>query len=135
MNTLSDTDEEKARPSVWPVYVAAAVLGGAGLLTVAAGVTILFVSPEDWGWGLIAVPVGAFHILVAFGLLRLRPWAWWCGILWLCGGGLSSLWYIFSNPPALLYEGVSIALTTGLPVWVLATRRQLFFRPKPEREE
>ena len=27
MNTLSDTDERRARPSVWPVYVAAAIIG------------------------------------------------------------------------------------------------------------
>ena len=27
MNTLRDTDERRARPSVWPVYVAAGVIG------------------------------------------------------------------------------------------------------------
>ncbi len=144
MNTPRDTDERRARPSVWPVYVVAALLGSLGLFSVAIGAVLLFFSPGHWRWGLgYFVPVGVFDIVVAYGLLRLRRWGWWCGIVWLCYGVLCSLWIVLSKqymlvdtgPPAPLSGIVIALLTAGLAVWILATRRQLFFPPKQAGRE
>jgi len=80
MNTCRDTDEGRARPSVWPVYVVVGLLGSLGLLGVALGVEVLSVAPKAW-WGLalFLMLVGALDAVVAYGLLRLRRWGWWGG--------------------------------------------------------
>ena len=72
MNTLRDTDESRPKPSVWPVYVAAAALLGVfGLLRMMRIKLDFF--------------LGAYVLLgvvAAVGLVRLRLWGWWCAVVW-----------------------------------------------------
>ena len=83
MNTLSDTDESRARPSVWPVYLAIVAI------TLACGVIVPFVLVGgEYGWQkfptLMAFGVASALLgLVAVGGLAMRrPWGWWCGVGW-----------------------------------------------------
>ena len=101
MNTLRDTSEGKASPSVWPVSVVAVVLGSLGLLGGVLGVLFflffgLLPAIEWWPLFLFLVLVGAFDIVVTYGLLRLRRWGWWCGIVALCCGGIASVLALLS---------------------------------------
>jgi len=153
MNTDRDTDEgrelvkawfARARPSVWPVYVVAAVIG-------AVSIPVLFLlvewlrTPREEGQGVLAywrpvlliTSIGLFGFVTAWGLVRLRLWGWWCAVVWtimptavlvlICGSlleptdspSLGLLVFLFVAPLGL----VAIVLL----VWVLATRRQLFF--------
>ena len=142
MNTRGDTDEGGARPSVWPVYLAAVViavfaLGGGPLFGP------IFVEPHR-------VLYALFGILTCWGVFRLYQWGWWCALVWLIA-------YVMclSNPPwllilikATLVEELDILLRLWLLVWLLvilapipllvwtlATRRRLFFPAKIEHEE
>ncbi len=147
MNTLGDTDERKARPSVWPVYVAAGVLLVASLLGLFLAPSVLF--------GRI---FGLFGVFAGIALVRLRPWGWWCGILfagiWIPVLGMDlfamilfRLWavhepphpgYISATHPGFISATVFTAADLAVAVLVLVVlvaRRQLFFPPKPEREE
>ncbi len=154
MNTLRDTDERQARPSVWPVYVMAAVvglqsLGAVGYPMVASEVVRLMSPPDvyetlhpymqrwvNWhGWllpyvGLVVV-WGVFGIMVAVGAARLRAWAWWSMVVWTI---LFVGWWgsrcVFLRA-GVAYPGVGIAWI-ALVAWVLATRRRLFFPAKSE---
>ncbi len=138
MNTHRDTDEGKARPSVWPVYVVAAIVGAVSLQAVAGLFSGLYFNS----------PVVLFGFVTIWGLVRLRRWGWWCGAVWtslaivgLVGLGLAFLatrrdiggelflgFFVF-------FVGLPGLITIALFMWVLATRRQLFFPPKPEHEE
>ncbi len=96
MNTLSDTDEGRARPSVWPVYVMSVVFGFEGFLLTAIGLITLWVLQRhgefSWAWAQslgmsgktmargLACLVGVFGLLcmvAAVNASKLRPWAWW----------------------------------------------------------
>ncbi len=49
------------------------------------GVVLLASGPEGWRLEIVLlflVPVGAFSIVTAYGLLRLRRWGWWCAVVW-----------------------------------------------------
>ena len=160
MNTLRDTDEGRARPSVWPVYVMSA--------------TILLdsVSSYFWDWvpplspmyvahlekfeqllpcandfALLMQPLvpyallfglyGWLGIVAAIGLVQLRYWGWWSAVAWTAG---RFLWAIFvgANMPSHCWSISETLLNLALfamLAWVLATRRQLFFPPKPEGQE
>ncbi len=158
MNTLRDTDERKARPSVWPVYVAAAVMGLGGL----ACLSLLVWSTLDLGlWPLMSLDmallgVGLGAVIGAVGLARLRRWGWWYAVVLTCIStaclaSFVSDWvqpappntatttYHAPDPEVVIRELVSFGvpwLTTILVlVWVLTTRRQLFFPSKQEGEE
>ena len=152
MNTPRDTDEGRARPSVWPVYVAAVVvlLISAGYIVRSGGVLLASVDIEQpWAeiWVsrafLAFLAYGLFGVITAIGMLRLRPWAWWCALVFV------PLWLLSSNVGVSLHDGTLTVLPpTHYPAYsavclvvfvllmvVLATRRQLFFPPKPEDEE
>jgi len=84
MNTLSDTDEDRARPSVWPVYVAMVAI------TLACGVILPFMPiGGKYGWQEFPTLIvfGAASVLLGVvaiaGLATLRPWGWWCGAGWM----------------------------------------------------
>ncbi len=152
MNTLRDTDEGKARPSVWPVYVMCVLVGlyslsAVGYPLVASSVVRLMSPPDvyqtldphmqrwvDWHrWLLpyvaLLVVWGVFGIVAAVGAARFRPWAWWCVALWIvvfAGWWASRCVYLKSG---VAFACVGIAWT-ALIVWPLATRRRLFFPPK-----
>jgi len=141
MNTLSDTGEGKARPSVWPVYATAAIIGLIGLAILCPVLSPEGETPPDftikWQWQDGAI--GLFGIVIALGVVLLRPWAWWfalgfCAIFAALVGGAMLSRYGLGGPPldwgALVPFGI-----LGFCVWSLATRRRLFFPPKPEREE
>jgi len=109
MNTLSGTDEGRARPSVWPVYVIAAVvlivnwgflimsivlawLGVSGVeklgLAIAPPFSTLF-GPRglfvyEFFWFIVAAAAefGLIGVLAGVGLTLGRRWGWWCGVLW-----------------------------------------------------
>ena len=133
MNTLIDTDEGRARPSVWPVYVVAAVIGVASLVIALPNFSSLL-GPRGF--------LVFFGLLTAYGLFRLRTWAWWCALLWtvvvavtvtlvmllvaLCSGMAAaesghstSGWWAIAMVP-----GFALVV---LLVWPLVARRQLFF--------
>ena len=150
MSTLRETDEGRARPSVWPVYLTAAGIGVMSLLLLSAalvtftGSAKLIRTSDPWD---ILLPIYALlGLLTASGIIRLRLWAWWCAMVWIiiCVAASGSLLL----PMALsrwrgsyLITGVAMfgleisVLVTLLLVWPLATRRRLFFPPKPEAEE
>ncbi len=161
MNTLGGTDEGRARPSVWPVYVAAGVIG---LLSVqlwysAFGLLVLAYTP----YAICPALSGFFGFLTSWGLVRLRPWGWWCAVVWSIIF-IALFGFVFSEAPHLNLAAIIVyALIARLPVplmvtaaeitrgvtnpsvrWSafiilvvvpLATRRRLFFPPKPEGEE
>ena len=151
MNTLSDTDKPKARPSVWPVYAIAAPIGLMGLL-----LGLMVFSPVQgtpieslMAAAMLGAP-GLFAIATAYGLLMLRPWGRWFAVVWtgvFTAGCVALGVYLLmaaenadikdAEPEATflrLFGQVSLIMVIPF-VWVLATRRQLFFPPKQEGEE
>ena len=161
MNTPVDTDEHKAKPSVWPVYVAAAVvlitsvglaLLGGGILLAAEDLVGQFRAQPEFSSIFLAVAAwGLFGVVAAIGMLRLRGWGWWCGSLfagvWLAGSVLALLGTVLAAfPPGRVVApryaptDTTVFLSAGLVVaflllGVLGTRRRLFFPPKAEGEE
>ena len=147
MNTLRDTAEGRARPSVWPVYLAAAVIGAVSIPVLFLLVECLRTAAEEgegvlvyWRPFLWITSIGLFGFVTAWGLVRLRLWGWWCTVVWtsistavlvlICAmllaptdsPSLGVLVFLFVAPLGL----VAIVLL----VWVLATRRRLFFPPE-----
>jgi len=129
------TAEGRAGPSVWPVYVIAAAIGLPGL-----GLGILL-----FGGGVLGVG-GVFSILTAYGLLRLRPWGWWCGIIWMGTSWLVIVGVVMvsrmidislhvQGDPSVLVIGLIWSAIIGVAVWILATRRRLFFPPRQAGRE
>ncbi len=157
MNTLGDPDEDRARPSVWPVYVMAGVIGLCGILYLVAvweRNQEMLMRLRDNGLLLITIFVvgglpGYLSIATAYGLLRLRPWGWWCAGTWTVvvgcttgSGVLDGAVVVLRGPPLasciispeLIGFLLGWVLLMALLVWTLATRRRLFFPPKPEDE-
>ncbi len=156
MNTLRDTDEGKAKPSVWPVYVMSVVIGLLSLISLAwvwlvpwmaQGYTeypqyFQQLSPGAHQFAHMMqrlVPYaplfglhGLFGIVTAVAAARLRSWGWWCAVIWLAA---YSLWHVFLTVNLGIAEvSLTASLVTaafyGLIIWLLATRRQLFFPAK-----
>ena len=146
MNTLSDTDEGKARPSVWPVYVAAVTITILGLMCMAPQFRVLtaveqyefaaWIYTAFWA----AAVFGLFGVVTGIGMLRLRPWGWLCGVVfagvWAVHNGIALLVMTTAvsreGPelaPATNYVPfVAVNLVAGiLLIVILATRRRLFF--------
>jgi len=157
MDTLSDTDEGKGKPSVWPVYVAAAVIGLVSMYLFSYAVILPVFSEmlelmASAGWR--GQPDTQFirfapYALTLFGLLGLaavtgavllRSWGWWCATVWTV---MFATLCVFIHVRVLLGSGSTESLfllpvwlvPVALIVWPLATRRRLFFPPKPEGEE
>ena len=159
MNTLSDTDEGKARPSVWPVYVAAVVIGLTSLhlccmlvtqayvdssLVLSIGAKVLFMLAVYWPLTIYML----LGILASWGILRFRPWGWWCGVLWTITLAIGAWWFLpgiyflflmwhgrnwgtlareIAEEIGFTVAGLSILVLLVLVTWPLATRRRLFF--------
>jgi len=154
MNTLSDTDEGRARPSVWPVYLAAVVVVIVGLMLLPQCLVLTEMEQSERE-ALLYIPFlagtafGLFGVVTGVGMILLRPWAWWCGILFAGGGavsagmGLRGMLILTSSEEAefalartaAAFAAVFIGLVATLLIVILATRRQLFFPPKPKGEE
>jgi len=150
MSTLRDTDEGKARPSVWPVYLAAVAVLIVGLAFIVIAFHMCVMKPVDdyfhgetypgppWAVLYAMLAYGHFGVIAAIGMLRVRPWAWWSAVVWTViwiGLIMSTMYeYGLGNGEALLC-GVWVLCATSLIIWPLATRRRLFFPPKPEGEE
>jgi len=154
MNTLRDTDEGRARPSVWPVNLAAAGPGLIGLVFLILGIVNLAQTVQlifeghyaamlrlgsPWGLPFFYLGVGLWGIIWALGLVRLRPWGWWYAAI---STGIFTASYLYVAFGFPWHEGgaaggamIAMLLLAALPafiiivllVWVLATRRQLFF--------
>ncbi len=129
MNTLRDTDEGRARPSVWPVYVAAAVILAFSLVLFV--LFVLEVVLHSFHILQIIQPAyGLFGIVTAAGIIPLRPWGWWCALVWTIIFGV----VVAVSTGLMLQERlvptgeilVRLAII-GLLIWPLATRRRLFF--------
>ena len=154
MSTPRDTDESRSKPSVWPVYVAAGMVGVIGLNVLSLGILGGLVSQDTDVEGLaggvlsgLAGALGALGVLgvlVAWGLFRLRPWAWWCVVLsifvliwWpLCVGLFMFVVFPDVVRDTRMGEGFVASLVVAVPLlWALVTRQQLFFPLKPEGEE
>ncbi len=125
MNTLSDTDEGRASPSVWPVYVTAVMIGVLSLIflgPIAISATGLF--------RLYAV-YGLFGIVTVVGVVRLRSWGWWTALIWVAIYAAILVWGTvltsrLGAPPGWGAFPV-LGLQVGFFAWFLATRRRLFF--------
>jgi len=136
MNTLSDTDEGRARPSVWPVYVAAAVIVAVSLELVLR--TPLGPRPQGGLTEagklcfLVACTIG---VLIAWGLVRLYPWGWWCAAVWTIVFLSVTGFVAFTGDVVDIAHCLFWATIWALLVWPLATRRRLFFPPKQAGEE
>ncbi len=146
MNTLRDTDEGSARPSVWPVYVAAVMVGVVGLLCLLSGIWVGLASQynnvEELAFEVLFGLVGALGVLVAWGLFRLRPWAWWwaeAGSSVVVGSCLITLFGLVVLPHTRLAKGadaLSSSLILAVPLlWILVRHQHWFFPPKPADEE
>ncbi len=105
MNTLTDTDEGKARPSVWPVYLAIGAVVAISLLFGLTGL-VHVVSSGKYGWwvspawaGFYAV-YGLLGAVGAVGLTMLRPWGYWCAVAWAVIGIVTAgfLWLGWYGP-------------------------------------
>ena len=125
MNTLSDTDEGKARPSVWPVYVTAAIIGV---------LSILFLGPvaiSATGLYRLYAVYGLFGIVAVVGVVRLRSWGWWAALIWVAVYTAIVVWGTVFTARLGYPQGWRVLLVFGPQVgfcaWFLATRRQLFF--------
>ncbi len=157
MNMHRDTDDGKARPSVWPVYVWAVVLLVGGLLLLYPVVDYLSVvvgegTLENFESSylmpvLLYSSIGLFGCVTALGLVLLRSWGWWCAAVWAgifavglvsSGLGCLDLWNIGETGP-LFFFIVFVAplglVAIVLFIRMLRTRRQLFVPPKSEGEE
>ncbi len=154
MNTPRDTDEGRARPSVWPVYVAAAVIVAVGVWVIypLIGPYVFFRPRTEWV-DLLRSPLGLvvawvlLGFVAAVGLVGLRSWAWWCAVIFTAGWALEGASAVldrivvsFHRPDIQPSTEVIRFATAWLVVLALmlvplVARRQLFFPPKPEREE
>ena len=87
--------------------------------------------------------------------MRPRPWVWWCTAAWtiICIAGYA--WFVLRFFLTVLgvfpvadelelpftvffffaFPGPQLLLMIVLLIWLLKTRRQLFFPPKPEGQE
>ena len=146
MKPLRDTDERRPRPSVWPVYVVAGAVGVVGLSSLFIGIWGGLANEDNGGaeFGVFFQLVGALELVVAWGLFRLRPWAWWCVVLsifvliwWpLCVGLFMFVVFPDVVRDTRMGEGFVASLVVAVPLlWALVTRQQLFFPLKPEGEE
>ena len=84
-------------------------------------------------WGVCA----PFAILAAVGMVRFRAWGWWCAVIYVAMYAALTILHVIGVIPIpapwiLLVLGLIVHIV--LFVWPLATRRQLFFPPKPEGE-
>jgi len=150
----------RSTPSVWPVYVAAVIVAlHGGFLSVSSlGILAVFVAGAIFGADLPAgmrgvhtvvtlialrrFAYGLFGLLTTIGLVRLRAWGWWCAVLWTAIGAYHGIVSIIGlvrlpPPPVAIFVifGVPAVVAIALVIWTLATRRQLFFPPKPEGAE
>ncbi len=158
MNTLSDTDEGRARLSVWPVYVMSAIIGLFSLTFLSwmwfvpmmaqmPAEAVQQLSPGAQNFQRLVqqlasyAPVfslyGLFGVATAVGVALVRRWAWWCAVTWFA---LYTAWQVSlvatvgisrTSPIAVLMTVAFYALI----VWLLATRRRLFLATKAQREE
>ncbi len=153
MNTFGDTDEGRARPSVWPVYVMSALVGLYTIPWLLIALLFAALGPGKGTWSgprigelsdgalqfialLLVACLGLFGIITVYGASKLRPWGWWFVIVWLA---LYSAWvacfYALGLEPAPSWiEMLLGCVLLALIVWPLVTRRRLFFPPKPEGE-
>ncbi len=157
MNTLTDTDEGKARPSVWAVYVTSGIFVAVGAVAVymcfLGVLEFPTIPPEETGTQAFLVVYfglwGAVGLVTAVATSLLRPWAWWLGSVWGYLIGLSGFPLLFARAheslfgsdrfflelDEVLYQVLVPLAVAVFIVWTLNTRRWLFFPPKPESAE
>ena len=156
MNSLTDTDDSRASPSVWPVYVWAAIIGLLSLGNLHFAVLLLSsvttpvvreaAPPEVLAalefhfavkaYAPLFAVYGIFGVLTAVGMVRLRPWSWWCGCVWPMLYAVHCILMVMASPVRSPAWSIAASLVIiVLLIWIMATRRQLFFPPKPEGEE
>ena len=135
MNTLSDTDERKARLSVWPVYVAAVAVACA-----CGQFLFIFAYSGEYGWERYPTEMVFYvtwiilGVMAIAGLAMLRPWGWWCAAVFAAGWAVFWLVMLLSRNLPLILSLPNLALL-ALLIRALTTRRQLFFPPQPDGEE
>ena len=74
MNTVRDASEGRAKPSVWPVHVAAGPI-------VVASVAVVLTTPFVHSVTVNAVCMIGLIMALALGRILPNPWKWWgvCG--------------------------------------------------------
>ncbi len=152
MNTLGDTDEGRARPSIgpiWPLWLVWVVL--LSLLMSFDFVVHALVLIQDYyvtgpDEALSPIPLvslveliglflgAALGWLAVWGVAKLRAWGWWCAAVWIAGLLVWTIFYIRTSPWSTWGALCFFALYAIL-VWPLVAWRRLFFPPKPAREE
>ncbi len=153
MEAERGTEEARSRPSVWPVYLVAGIIGAVSLLVLRIQLVVPWGNRVYFAGLVILYPwtmYVLFGLLTAWGLLRLRLWGWWCAVVWTIVFAAATGFDEFSREILLGATGliqfqhiaIMSRLTLGLwvavivlLVWLLATRRRLFFPPKQEGAE
>ena len=93
MNTLRDTDERKARPSVWPVYVAG------GCIIVLLLFLLIPLRISTYGWKIpILVGAGVGLVLVARAMWREGALLTIAALVAMVSGPLWIVWPVFTAP-------------------------------------
>ena len=76
MNTLGGAQAGRPRPSVWPVYLTAVMIGFVGLSFLTMGFF------QATGLFRLYAVYGLFGVVTAIGVVRLRSWGWWSVLVW-----------------------------------------------------
>lgn len=133
MNTPGDAHEVTARPSLWPVYLAAAIVLVISLRLLTDIAKILIGGYYSGPPHVVAAyaAYALLGVLATWGLVWRRPWGWWSAVVWtviFVGFAVRSTIpkYIRVYGAVLKWWLSAIAVL----VWALVTRRRLFF---PER--
>ena len=152
MNTLSDTDEGRARPyigPIWPVWIVCVVL--LSLLMSVDFLAEAFGLIDDYyvkGPEEVLSPISltslislvglflgaALGWLAVWGVAKLRAWGWWCAAIWI-GGLLVRTLLLIRGSPWSLFGTVLLLNMYAILVWPLIAWRRLFFPPKAEGEK
>ena len=127
MNTLRDAHDRRAKPSVWPVYVTAVIIGVLSLMFLGP------VSLSSTGPFRLYAVYGLFGIVTVVGVVRFRSWGWWSALVWIAVYTAIVVWGTvltsrLGAPPGWWAFPV-LGLQIGFCVWFLVTRRRLFFLP------
>ena len=125
-------------PSLWPVYVPAATMVVSSLFLLV--VTMVSAHAPAVEQSAVAAHV-LFALITAWGLIGLRPWAWWCAVAWAISLGWAAtpalrIVRALSSERAAEHLGwmllpmgcmMVVLAVLGLVGWALLTRRPLFF--------
>ena len=120
MNTLRVTDEGRARPSVWPVYVAAAVIGLVSLCHLTRELRMMLIGAPlfDRDSDMFFIMYGLFGAMTAWGLVKLQDWGWFCTAVW------TMIFVLTPDMQGILIHGVRGLSVGQSAVWLVLAASQ-----------